>query len=55
METFKKTIRILLITLIFPALMWANKPEVHEKKSPFRYEKERVVKKELSRSMQTHS
>ena len=44
METFKKTIRILLITLIFPALMWANKPEVHEK-NPFRYEKERVVKK----------
>ena len=44
METFKKTFRILLITLIFPALMWANKPEVHEK-NPFRYEKERVVKK----------
>ena len=54
METFKKTIRILLITLIFPALMWANKPEVHEKKSLSDMKKKGWLRKTL-RSMQTHS
>ena len=44
METYKKIIKTLLIALIFPAFMWANTHEKYEK-NPFRYEKERVVKK----------
>ena len=53
METFKKTFRILLITLIFPALMWANTHEKYEK-TPLGMKKKGWLRKTL-RSMQTHS